>query len=61
MKPNLKDRLSKCENLSLLARLAGVNVRTLRRLRAGDTKSAHPFTEDAIVRAFKSLQTLEKP
>lgn len=41
------------ENLTLLAKLTGINVRTLRRIKSGVTLKVHHATAETIARALK--------
>ncbi len=50
--PTLTKRLAE-ENLTHLAQRTGINIRTLRRIKAGVTKTVHPLTAAAIEQALR--------
>ena len=45
----LRRALKRHENLSELARKSGVNLRTLRRIKAGESNKVHPSTVLALI------------
>ena len=48
----LRTLLRKHDNLSELAKTANVNVRTLRRIKSGESTRAHALTIEAVAKAL---------